>query len=227
MTDDDDPSQIRCFHSLENEHLSQVKKCYPLSFIHRWRKACSKTNVHRTLKLLDNKDKAKMVGPFLIDIDNEQEDLDDALSVARRTVKLLKEKPFGIQGSDLRIFFSGHKGFNIEVRPSSLQINISESVDNQIKFSATTRKEIIEALQSSGSVRCCTPNAVSDQGTVIDTWHPFIRLHDSINAWIVKSGYKMARRRIRLGLADLFDVSAEQICQKAQPNISGPRPAEP
>lgn len=248
LTDDDNPCTIQWFHSLQDGDLSVVEKCYPLSFLHKWRKACNDINVYRTLTLCDKAGKRILLGPFLIDIDNSvivngyQEDLADALKVAQTTIKFLKTQ-LGIQENDLQVFFTGRKGFNIEVLPSSLGIRTDDAVDDQIRLSATKLDEIIDALRRSAGISSNayaqfpgfrlygTSNAVSDKRTSIDRIygsrfnkfklkHPYVRLHNSINEWIAKTGDKMARRKIRISLSDLFGRSAEQICLKAQHDVS-------
>lgn len=247
LTDDDQPCEIPWFRSLKNGGLSLDEEHYPLAFINEWRKACSDTNVYRTLTLFDNKGQPVVLGSFLIDIDNSQlvtnaykEDLDDALRVARATIELLRTKPYKVQEIDLRVFFSGRKGFNIEVRPSSL--GIEGAYEDQIRLSATKLDCIIMALrrcadissdsytQYNGFKLYGAGNAVSNNETIIDRIygsrsngyklkHPYVRLHNSINEWTPKSGTKMARRKIRISLAELSGMSAEQICQKAQGDV--------
>ncbi len=245
LTDDDNPRAIQWFHSLENGRLSPDKKCYPLTFIHHWRNVCNDSNVYRSLTLFDNNGQPVALGPFLVDIDNFQlvkngykEDLEDALKVSRATVKLLRRKPYEIQANDLRVFFTGRKGFNIEVRPSSLAINMNDAADAQVRRSATKLDEIINALRGTNDIGSnATTNAVGVSGTVIDRIygsklnnyklkHPYVRLHDSINQWIPQSGLRMARKKIHLSPADLCDMSAEQICQKARCDVSTPSPGE-
>lgn len=244
LTDDDDPCGIKWFHSLENGCLSEVEKRYPLPFIHQWRNACNNTNVYRTLRLFDDKGQSVVLGPFLIDIDNSQsvkngykEDLEDALKVVRATIELLRGKPYAIQDNYLRLFFTGRKGFNIEVRPSALRISMCDTADAQIKSSSTKLDEIIKTLRRRNNIDTNATTAVSDGGTVIDRIygdrfgyrlkHPYIRLHSSINEWISKRGSKMARRKIRLSPDELFSSSAKQICQKAAEGVSTPYSGEP
>ena len=218
LTDDDNPYMI------------EEKNYYPLGFIHQWRRVCNDINVHRTLTLFDKGGEAILLGPFLIDIDNSQwtdgyqEDLEDALQVAQSTIRLLKTE-FAIHENDLRVLFTGRKGFNIEVRPSSLGIRMDGTVDAQVKVSRRKLEKIRDAVRSS-------------RGTTIDRIyggkfdkcelkHPYVRLHNSINEWMQKDGNKLARRKIKLSLADLFGMSAEQICQQARCAVSTPHPSEP
>lgn len=257
LTDDDEPFRTTWFRSINHGgRLSEAQKNYPLSFIHQWRKAGGDVNVYRTLTLFNNKEEPVLLGPFLIDIDNSQlakngykEDLEDALKVARATIQLLRGKPYAIEENDLRLFFTGRKGFNIEIRPFSLGIRTDANFEQQVKASACRLDEITKALQRCQGISNTytqydgfklwgASNHVSNSGTTIDRIygsksngyklkHPYIRLHDSINSWMQKDGNKMARTKIRISLADLFDMSAKQICQKARLDASAPGLSEP
>jgi len=74
-----------------------------------------------------------IIGPFLVDIDNGDEDLEDALVVTRKTFHLLRDE-LRVDINSLRIFFTGHKGFNLEIRPQAL--DIQGSTNDQIRKSA-------------------------------------------------------------------------------------------
>ena len=130
LRDEEDPVPLNKWdRSLDASGNPSTDCClYPLSFLEEWHTYWRGHNVYRTLKLFDASGQTKFLGPFIIDIDNVRrevdhwvEDLDDARKVARQTVKVLSEPTFNVPLEDMRIFFSGRKGFNIEVRPRRLE----------------------------------------------------------------------------------------------------------
>ena len=230
LTDDDEPSNIKWFHSLKNQRLSSKGKYYPLSFIHEWRKACNDINVYRTLTLFNEEGEPILLGPFQIDIDNSdwvngyREGLPDALNVTRVAANILTSS-YKLPIEQVRIFFTGRKGFNIEVCPEALRI--SGSLDDQIRLSAKKLEEVIAALRQANRVSSNSTNAVSNGGTIVDRIygnrfsgyrlkHPYIRLHRSINKWVRRDGMEIARRKIELSLNELANLTVEQICKSAE-----------
>jgi len=186
-----------------------VEGYYGLDFLNEWRNACQNTNVYRTLKVLDlNTRNAIFLGPFLIDIDSStwdngyEEHLNDAQSITHKVVEYLT-KELGLSLSDLHIFFSGRKGFNIEVRPEAIGIN--GSINVQARLSSKKLDEIITFLRNKNNITDFSTNVVSNQGTVIDRIygdrfrynlkHPYIRLSNSVNSWIGKQRKPMARTK--------------------------------
>lgn len=164
------------------------------------------------------------LGPFLVDVDNSDEKLDDAQAVTKEVVThLIKE--LGVFPSDLRIFFSGRKGFNVEVRPQALGIN--GSIPDQIRLSSNKLGDIIAVMRNKNNMQN-TPSTtvVSREGTVIDRIygdrfgyklkHPYIRLHHSVNKWIRNDGSKKARVKIELTIEQLWSISAAKITSKAE-----------
>lgn len=200
--------------------LSNKVKCCSINSLNEWRNACNNINVYRTLKVFDdNTEKAIFLGSFLIDIDNGAEDLDDAQGVSKQVVEYLITR-LKLSLDDLRIFFSGHKGFNIEIRPKSLGIN--GLVPDQIRLSSKKLDDIIAAIRHNNNIQDSTENVVSAQGTVIDRIygnrfgyqlkHPYIRLHNSINKWIRGDGKTVTRGKI--------EVTYKRLCEKSAAAIS-------
>jgi len=239
---EDVPPLDSWYRSLDQKgNLSSNIEHYPIRSLNRWRKACKNTNVYRTLKVFDgNTGEAIFLGPFLVDIDNSDEDLDDAQTVTKQIVVYLTEQR-GLSSDGIRIFFSGRKGFNVEICPEVLEI--SGSVPNQIELSARRLDEIIASLRNINNIRdsyedivdsqgvviaqCYTTrNIVSSQQTAIDRIygdrfgyrlkHPYIRLHRSINKWIRNDGSKMTRMRIELSIEQLWSINAVGISSKAE-----------
>jgi hypothetical protein len=208
MPDQERPVLPGWWHSLDQqEHLSDAFQLYPIDFLRRWRLACQNTNVYRTLVLFPTSaGRESMLGPFLVDIDNGQDDIDDALQVGRQTVKLCVEQ-WNIAEEDCQVFFSGHKGFNIEIRPEAL--GIGGSVEHQVELSCQKLDVIRRQLRQRNGL----PDgggAVSTAGTGIDRVyskfrlrHPYIRLPDSVNAWVESNSVQMSRLRTRLSIEEL------------------------
>ena len=229
ITDDDDPKAIQWFHSIQGGRLSQNKVRHPTSSLETWIDQCSNTNVYRSLQIfrsLDSNDST--LGPLLIDIENSdwddnagayKENLEDALDVARRAARVLTGQ-WHIKTDDLRVFFTGRKGFNLEIRPSAL--GIGGSYSQQLKKSFEMQNQIRDELRAEGNFLGTT---VGSQGTVIDNVygsplsgvalrHPYIRLHGSINRWI-SAGQEIFRRKAEVQLDDLLSQDIGVIVDKS------------
>ena len=218
ITDEDDRISVMWCRPLDvNEELFNNLNAYPLNFLQCWRNACNNTNVYRTLKVFNNESREEaFFGPFVVDIDNGNGNLEDALSAARQAVDFLIEQ-YKLATDDLRIFFTGCKGFNIEVRPKTL--GIDGSITDQIGLSAQMLDKIIEGLRhTNGVVGGCT-NIVTNMDTNIDRIyenrvggyrlkHPYTRLHCSINKWVRNHDSKMARMKIQISLDELRNRNA-------------------
>ena len=117
---------------------------YRLEYVSQWKAKFRNTNVFRSYSLYssDTKDE-ETIGPFLLDIDRTIEqnggylpDFDRALKDTRL---LAKEYCSSLKDEDYRIFFTGHKGFHIEIHPRAISIppNI-----NRRQYFEDKRKEI-------------------------------------------------------------------------------------
>ena len=193
-----------------------------LDEIQHWLGRFQNTNVYRALKITSASfDEEEIIGPFLVDIDNGDEDLEDALVVTRKTFHLLRDE-FRVDINSLRIFFTGHKGFNLEIRPQALDIR--GSTCDQIRKSANILHQITVALRGGKSWQ--TTNRVSDVGTVVDQIygdrfcytlkHPYIRLHGSLNMWISSDGKTRTRMKIELTVDELNKLPATEIASRAE-----------
>lgn len=226
VSDDENPFAVSWFHSLKEDHFSKSKVRYQSGFLETWRERCTNTNVYRSLKLFSTMEgSSALMGPFLVDIDNSQwsasgdaleENLEDALDVTCRTVKLLTSK-WQISERDFKVFFSGRKGFNIEIRPWAL--GITGNFINQLRLSFEKQNEIMKILTTKQF-----NNTVGLRGTVIDPIygtrlsgpelkHPFVRLHDSINLWRTNIG-EVGRRRICIAPDVLYSININEILNK-------------
>jgi hypothetical protein len=155
--------------------------------LENWRDRFQNTNVYRALKTVSTSPGiGEIIGPVLVDIDNSDENLEDALTVTRKILFLLNDE-LRIEPDSLRIFFTGRKGFNFEIRPQAL--GIQGSTIDQVRKSAEVLYRITEALRAGKTWQI--RNQVSDTGTVVDQIygdrfgyrlkHPYIRLHSSLN----------------------------------------------
>lgn len=100
---------------------------YHLESIDQWRVKFRNINVFRSYALYSSHIKGKeVIGPFLLDIDRfmEQEvgyppDIDRAIKDTRF---LIQKYCSDYKDDDYRIFFTGHKGFHIEIRPEAIGV---------------------------------------------------------------------------------------------------------
>ena len=125
-------------------------------------------------------------------------DFDKALKDTRL---LVTEYCSNLKDKDYRIFFTGHKGFHIEIQPKA--VGISPYLDRWQHFK-NIRKDINRRFGNS----------------FIDKFHPHIRLHNSVNRWIDYSGEKVDSVNFESSIDDLFSLSAEDIFAEAK-NLSG------
>jgi hypothetical protein len=198
------------------------KKTCPLGYLNDWRNKFNNTNVYRSLRVFDGRSGGpELLGPFLVDIDNECGNLEDALCVSQRVAKHMIDSHI-VDMKDLRIFFTGHKGFNFEIRPQMLAVQ--GSIQEQIEMSAKILDKIICFLRNGNTWQ--PTNQVSIGGTCIDRIygnkygyglkHAYVRLHNSINKWITADGQPMARGKIKLTFDDLNKLTIEKIITKSE-----------
>lgn len=186
--------------------------------LEHWRERFQNINVYRSLKIMTAPIKGEeLIGPFVVDIDNGGEDLEDTLTVAREAFRFLCGD-LGVRVNKLKIFFTGRKGFNLEVNPQALSIR--GSIDDQVKESATVLHKVTEALRLGKSWQI--NNQVSDAGTVIDQIygsrysgyrlkHPHIRFHNSLNKWFISDGTTKSRMKIELSVDELNRLAAKEV----------------
>lgn len=194
---------------------------YSIDELEHWRDRFQNINVYRALKMSSaSSGVEEIIGPFLVDIDNGDENLGDALVVTRKTIHLLRDE-FRVDIDNLRIFFTGRKGFNIEIRPQAL--GIQGSTKDQIRKSSYVLHRITDSLRRGESWQ--TTNWVSDAGTVVDQIygdrfcytlkHPYTRLHGSLNKWISSDGNTKTRMKIELTVEELNKLPATEIANRA------------
>ena len=212
IRDDEDPRSVKWDTSI-----------WSIDKLEHWCDRFENTNVYRSLKIASaSSGVEETIGPFLVDIDNGEEYLEDALVVTRKAFHLVHDE-LGVYTDSLKIFFTGHKGFNLEIRPQAL--NIQGSTADQVRISAKVLRQLTEKLRQGKAWQ--TRNQVSDVGTVVDQIygdryfdyrlkHPYIRLHGSINTWISSDGKTKSRMKIQLTVAELNRLSAAEISNRAE-----------
>ena len=216
ISDDDDPADTLWFHSLDPDHPRRHTR-YSRDLMLPWRQHWQNTNVYRIL-LLFNKEKDGIVGPFLVDIDFAYdfqalaytEDLNKAHTVAR-LVALLLNNQWEVAKTDIRVFFSGRKGFNFEVRPRAL--GIAGDLKTQQLACERVQTKLRDALKAEGIVGL-VDRVFGPRLFWLPPRHPFVRLHGSINAWR-SQGTDHRGRKSEVSLDNLLTLHWEEIVSKA------------
>lgn len=215
IRDDEDPRSIEWDNAICS-----------ISELRNWREKFNNINVYRTLKVtVDRSESDEVIGPFLIDIDNSDEKIEDSLAVAKRTLIILRDI-FKLDSINFKIFFTGRKGFNFEIIPQAL--GIKGTLRDQIKSSAHILQQVTEKLREGKS--WTTRNVVSDAGTVIDQIygnrlgyelkHPFVRLRDPLNTWTLPNSKIKSRMKIEMTTRQLTEASAGEIIERSEKQIT-------
>lgn len=193
-SDEPDPARGPCSCPME-----RGERRYPLKFINRWRVKFRNINVFRSLALYSSGiNSEELIGPFLLDIDRTSDDYVPDLGKALEATRLLvRGYCSSLSAEDYRVFFTGHKGFHVEINPRA--IKPPPNVGRLQHFE--NRRKYINQLFGS---------------TFIDKFHPHVRLHNSINSWIDYSGKRVYSMNFEVDIDGLFDLSAEQIFAKAR-----------
>ena len=199
------PALVPRFFSMDNRgNVSSQIEYYPLDIMEIWREKFSNINVFRSFGLSSSKcGGEKICGPLIIDIDREnggftegyEQDLTQALKDTRR---LVNEYLYQFKEKDVRIFFTGHKGFHVEILPSALCLVELERTKGQYEH-------IIDNLNGIFSPK--------KEIRFIDKVHDEIRLHNSINRWIDKDGKTINRMKFELSIKELNNSSIDEICK--------------
>ena len=197
----------RFFSTDERGNLSKLKKYYPLEYINDWRTKCGNINVFRSFGLSSSEQGVdKLFGPVTIDIDRQEggftegyvQDLDQALEDTRR---LANEYLYQFNEKDFRIFFTGHKGFNVEIRPSALDLVTVDCTMEQFKRLRDNINDIFNDKETT---------------KFADKVHCEIRLHNSINRWRDESGKMINRMKFELSIQELKNLNIDEICRKSE-----------
>jgi hypothetical protein len=174
-------------------------KRFSLQSLSQWKTRFRNTNVFRSYALYTSAAGVKqIIGPFLLDIDRTIEgsylpDLDAALKDTRL---LVKEYCSDLQQGDYRIFFTGHKGFHIEIQPTAMGMaphDRWQNFENRLK-------DINKRFGNN----------------FVDKVHPHVRLHNSVNSWIDHSGRTIYAMSLEVSVDELSSLTADDIFAKAE-----------
>jgi hypothetical protein len=167
--------------------------------ISSWKDENLNVNIFRSVAIFYDKHLEDAIyGPLLIDIDREDDIGHQNIYKALEDTRLIIEKVIiKLEKSSFRIFFSGHKGFNIEINPHILGINPSQYGEHCFR---KIQNELISKMGDN----------------FIDPWHDQIRIHGSINSWIANDGKVKNRMKYELSLNELNTLTFEEIVTKSE-----------
>jgi hypothetical protein len=149
------------------------------------------------------------VGPFVIDVDNEHADLVDALTVTRKIVNYLCRN---VNENQVLLFFTGHKGFNLEICPGAL--GRFGSIDEEQCLEESMRKRILGELRQSGHNLKAT-NQASERETILDRRYCHVRLHESLNSWI-ENRKRVLRKKIGFTVTEFDNLTLRQMLDMSE-----------
>lgn len=171
-----------------------------LEDIHKQTSNFRNKNVFRSWAIYDcASNGGEIIGPFLLDIDRTVKDsyLPDLARALDDTQLLVRDYCSSFEVEDYRIFFTGHKGFHIEIRPVAIGV---QTHMNRREYFEKRRKEV---------------NIRFGNGFV-DPFHEHIRLHNSINVWIDCSGKLVCRMKLEITPRELDSLSIDEICAQSR-----------
>jgi hypothetical protein len=197
-------------------HIESRTLLIPASGIHRWWEQRRGINLHRSLAVAVRSE--PVFGPLLIDIDTDPLDWGgDGLrrsfekriqesTVAVRAVVECLLGPGRFDPGDMRVRFSGSKGYHVEVRPGA-----STSLpSNPHAF----RDAVVHGVRGEENAKHISGNTVPGTKAFIDPPHKHIRLANSINAW-VEDGQLHLARNIPIGEDELSSVRPAEIMERS------------
>ncbi|MBM2832630.1 MAG: hypothetical protein HW414_1682 [Dehalococcoidia bacterium] len=174
----------------------------PLTSVTQWKAEFKNINVFRSFALHTTRVGGdELIGPFLLDVDRTTEqdggylpDFDRAL---RDTRSLVTEYCSSLRGDSYRIFFSGHKGFHVEIHPRA--INTPHNT-GRLPYFESKRKEVNEKFGAN----------------FVDRFHEHLRLHHSANCWIDYGGHTACLMNYEVSVNELFRLSADEMLSRAK-----------
>lgn len=160
-----------------------------LSDLSRWASTRPNCNLHRSLAVYAG-DSIAASGPLVIDIDADSMEggtQEDTWPVASLAICLLRD--LGLSDGEMRLLDSGHKGYNIEVRPDN-----SHEMDQR-----TLRAFLIRGLRQGNAITSSTQNQVAAR-VLIDPSKPYLRVWNTSNIWLDQHGNAMQRLKREIPL---------------------------
>ena len=168
---------------LPNDRLSKLKHGSRIRIgdLSGWCEARHWVNVHRGIALYSRPSgqSETLDDPFLLDFDNSDEDLVSACTCTRESLKFLIRELAIDPLKDCRVFFSGRKGFHIELRPMALD---SKSLVDR-RGRPSFHWDLINHVSRACGFNKGNTNQLDRTGTVLDKLHDRKRINGSINAW--------------------------------------------
>ena len=176
----------------------------------RWCDGHQWLNVHRKLNVYSQQAEECEVleGPILLDFDNGEEDLVSACRCSREALKFLQDEHQINVMEDCRVFFSGRKGFHIELRPTAVEPESLERVGRHRR--RRFKKALIRRLRGAFRVNCDIANLLDLRGTVLDKDRDAKRINGSVNAWVDK-GLVRKRRMLQVVAQELLEERPERL----------------
>lgn len=167
-------------------------------------------NIWRSWDVWRSNDGKNHIGciPFWIDIDDETENLANSYNLVLEIIDYFLNNSRVVKTeNNLRINFSGRKGFHIYIKP--------EEVMDGEKVRAELISFIREKLKLPGEP---WDNRIW-QSTVIDVFHDAIRQVGSIHSWINSDGKLISRRTHEYSIEQFVHSKVKDIIDLSEDNI--------
>jgi hypothetical protein len=188
----------------------------PVASLGKWAAERNWENVHRSLVVEGAVGgNSSIAGPLVVDVDVDvdvEEDMYDpkpseaqlqkAKAITNKVVSYFSNQ--GVQEEDRRVYFSGHKGFHVEVVfPGQSDMHSSNGFKKRWE---AERKKLQQAIR----IRY-------DNEIVIDPTHCYVRLKTSINRW--GPAHSESRHRvIRVMESELVGITVDQLWDLSRVN---------
>jgi hypothetical protein len=198
------------------EYLPPFDECndlVPVASLGGWAAKRGWENVHRTLEVeAAASGCSSIVGPLVVDVDIDEKriegskpsktQLQKAKAITNKVVSYFSNQ--GMQEEDRRVYFSGHKGFHVEVVfPGQSDMHSSNGFKKRWE---AERKKLQQAIR----IRY-------DNEIVIDPTHCYVRLKTSINRW--GPAHSESRHRvIRVMESELVGITVDQLWDLSRVN---------
>ncbi len=208
LAHNDPPSEEKLgkyHYSREAQTGEPLARFSPLTEMGQWWDRWGGINIHRSVALVVGRNGDLVRGPLVLDIDGPPElaypeRIEDALKATVRVWDwVVKETREG----SARLYFSGSKGFNIEIDPSYVHPTKWGSFRRQILRSL--RVKAIDGIDSSG-------NTIGYRGSVLDplTRQTLKRVSNSINCWL-EGGVLHRATRLQLDHSTFREAEVSEI----------------
>jgi len=156
-------------------------------------------NLWRSWTVYKNRDRSHEVGPLplILDIDDEFH-LEKAHGLTNICLNILQQ--MGISRDNVRVVFTGHKGFHIEIKPY-------EPVEAR-----AFQNQIIEQCKDKDFIPL--NNNIFWGSTVLDPVHYQVRLTGSLNSWHYENRV-ISRKVIQLSIDEFSSLHLDEILERS------------